>query len=526
MLFMTAMAISRRREQMMTVNFFMKICLPLSMFFVLSISALAITSDKEAQGENIQRTAATLAHTQRNHSPVLKRKRLPDAQEGQFYRQSIPVSDADGDRLSYRLSPNMLRQGPVIAANGQLLWQHGNHQLKLSRHGILSWQPDYAAAAKHNIEFIVNDGHVDTPMVIELIVQNVNRAPVFNVKAPLIAAENAPYAYPINIFDADGDKLALDLIAPPEGLHFRDNKLLWTPNFTQAGQHQISFAVADGEKRLRHSFIVDVANTNQKPEFVSTSVDSVNEGDEYHYQVGIRDRDQQATRLTVVQAPAGMVLENNALSWKTDHSSQGEYQVVLSASDGESDVQQRFTIKVVGVNQQPELANTAPVMAYESLPYQYQMQVNDRDGEALVYTLNNAPEGMTINQQGLIKWVPGYTQQGQHNIVISIDDGNELVDFDFVLTVINSNLAPAVEQIGDQALALGKTFKYMIKASDPDQDSLYYDLIYAPDSMSLSKAGIIRWLPQANDVGKHTIIIDVHDGDLKTRRHFELGVFR
>lgn len=469
-------------------------------------------------------TMAT-AQSQANQPPQLLAKRLSDAVEGRLYRQQIQVHDADGDALVFRLAKNSQQAGPMIAGNGELVWQHGA-QLSLTAGGLIQWTPSFHDAALHRIDIVVTDGSVDVPMIIEILVHDVNRAPSFNTDIPLSALENQSYQYPINIFDIDGDKLALDLIALPEGMRFKNNSLVWTPSYQQAGQHKISFSLSDGKNRIGHSFMLEVANTNQAPVFVSQAPHTVNEGESYQYHIEVLDKDQQSMVLRLLDAPPGMQLNGNVLSWKTDFSSQGKHRIVLALNDGETETQQAFDLDVLHINQLPLLAdiNNATATAYESMPYYYQIAASDLDNQQLRYQLIHAPEGMTVNGEGLIHWVPNYKQQGQHRINIAIDDGENTLDFSFEVLVSDANLAPIIEPINDAELFLGDVFTEKLIALDPDGDKVYYQLIYGPVAMTINKKGKLNWNTSGVEAGKFTVIVSASDGDLKHRRHFVIDV--
>ena len=59
----------------------------------------------------------------------------------------------------------------------------------------------------------------------------------------------------------------------------------------------------------------------------------------------------------------------------------------------------------------------------------------------------------------------------------------------------------------------GQTYSYLLKAIDPDNDSLTYSLTTMPDGMTIDPtAGQISWNPQASDVGAHNVTVRVEDG--------------
>jgi hypothetical protein len=58
----------------------------------------------------------------------------------------------------------------------------------------------------------------------------------------------------------------------------------------------------------------------------------------------------------------------------------------------------------------------------------------------------------------------------------------------------------------------GTTYSYQVKASDPDGDSLTYDLKSGPPGMSISMTGLITWIVPSRFSGKVPVSISVSDG--------------
>ena len=78
-----------------------------------------------------------------------------------------------------------------------------------------------------------------------------------------------------------------------------------------------------------------------------------------------------------------------------------------------------------------DIRNMPPVIedsrnyTFQNSVYSYQVRATDPDGDRLVYSLEAAPQGMTINPAtGLVTWpVPG-DFRGEKSATIKVDDGN------------------------------------------------------------------------------------------------------
>jgi hypothetical protein len=58
----------------------------------------------------------------------------------------------------------------------------------------------------------------------------------------------------------------------------------------------------------------------------------------------------------------------------------------------------------------------------------------------------------------------------------------------------------------------GKFFSYQIKAVDPDGDTLTYTFKQAPEGMVIDKAGLITWKVSEKDKSRHSVAVQVTDG--------------
>ena len=131
---------------------------------------------------------------------------------------------------------------------------------------------------------------------------------------------------------------------------------------------------------------------------------------EYLYRWMINDEEQ-----TDVSAP---VLEGDRLK-------RGD-RVVLTVTpyDGEA-YGEPFTADPVTVGNAPPMFVSAPPESFKTTMYTYQVEVEDPDGDRTRLWLEAAPEGMTIDQNGLIEWPVDASQTGTHRVKIIAEDGHD-----------------------------------------------------------------------------------------------------
>jgi len=98
------------------------------------------------------------------------------------------------------------------------------------------------------------------------------------------------------------------------------------------------------------------------------------------------------------------------------------------------------TISNNNVNHAPSILSEPVTVAYLDEEYNYDVNAIDEEGDNLVYELNNSPKGMSIDiNSGEIFWLPQADQIGEHDVVISVDDGELSAIQSFTIVVQENN---------------------------------------------------------------------------------------
>ena len=106
--------------------------------------------------------------------------------------------------------------------------------------------------------------------------------------------------------------------------------------------------------------------------------------------------------------------------------------------DGKDKGKTRFSRTILIANRPPEITSL-PSVAVSNGKYLYEVKANDPDGDALVYSLENAPLGMTIDSAtGVIHWdIPvaaDLKSVTTYNIRIVVSDGDATAFQGFSMT--------------------------------------------------------------------------------------------
>ena len=75
-------------------------------------------------------------------------------------------------------------------------------------------------------------------------------------------------------------------------------------------------------------------------------------------------------------------------------------------------------------NGAPIITSTPVTKATERVQYTYDVDAADPDGDVLIYSLIENPDGMSISSSGVISWTPTLSQIGLNNVTINVSDSN------------------------------------------------------------------------------------------------------
>ena len=171
--------------------------------------------------------------------------------EGDSLTINIPGEDADGDILNY--TANNLPRGATLNPET----------------GELTWTPDYFQAGFYSdIEIIVSDGNLSDSQLINIRVDNTNRAPEI---IPLVAQrgrENAPIKLNLLATDIDRNRVSYAIANLPTGakLNTQTGEFNWTPNYNQSGAYSLELTATDSGGLTDTEIIeINISNVNRAP---------------------------------------------------------------------------------------------------------------------------------------------------------------------------------------------------------------------------------------------------------------------
>ena len=143
------------------------------------------------------------------------------------------------------------------------------------------------------------------------------------------------------------------------------------------------------------------------------------------------------------------------------------------------------------------------------------MLAEDIDGDVLRYTLEQAPNGMTMDADiGAIYWLPKSTDLGSHAVRVRLTDARGaylVVDWDVVVST-TENQPPRITSTSITAAVVETAYSYQVQAVDPEGGNVGYELASAPNGMRIDAVtGQIDWIPSPSQAGLHSVSVRVLD---------------
>ncbi len=449
-----------------------------------------------------------------NDPPVITSKPRTTTRIDMPYAYVVVAHDPNGAPLTFALHADK-PAGMTIGADG-----------------IVRWEPSGADLGTHPITVTVSDprgGQVSQEFQLQVVADAVNTAPRITSNPPLQALLNSTYKYPAAAYDAEGDAVIWALDDAPRGMSVDalTGQIYWTPRPEHAGAaNPVVLRVTDMfGATATQSFDVAVRSVNRPPMILSAAQTEAFVDEAYVYAVQARDPDGDAVEFSLLENlyPAGMTIDTRTglIEWLPDAADTGPHAVSVLARDtyGGIDIQS-FSVQVSdkNLNFGPTITSTPVFSVSAGHEYVYQPRATDPEGDAITFSLEgeDLPVEQTIAPDGKITWTPSVSDVGLYVLtVVATDTALNRARQTYTLQV-RQNQPPTIRSTAPVTGSAGLPYKYDVWATDPEGDSLAYELVEAPDRMTVDAQGRVRWLPDVNldnqSFAVHVIVRDPFGG--------------
>lgn len=458
-----------------------------------------------------------------NRPPVLAAIGDQAVNEGDALTFSLSASDPDGDGLS--LSITSAPTGSTFVDNGD-----GT--------ASFSWTPTFGDTGTYAVSFSVVDSGAPPASdseTINIVVGDVNRAPVVAPIGNRTVNEDGLLSFTVTTTDPDGDSIALSVAGLPTGATFTDNTdgtggFTWTPTFSQAGNHPLSFTATDSGNPVQattEAITITVGNVNRPPVLTPIGNQTANEGVLLQLALQATDPDGDGLTLQLAGAPQGMALQDNGngtgtLAWTPGFGDAGNHMVTVSVIDDGNPAamdQEALTITVGNVNRPPVLAPIGNKAGSTNQLLSFNITGSDPDGDAVTCAASGLPNGASFMDNGdgtgTFSWTPGAGDVASYSVTFTASDAALTATETITVSIGLVNNPPTLTPIGNRTVMQGQTLAFTVMATDPDGNGLALSAANLPNGASLTDNGdgtaSFSWTPGANQTGSFNATFSVTD---------------
>jgi hypothetical protein len=327
------------------------------------------------------------------------------------YLYSLIAQDEDGDLITFSIEEAPI--GTNLINGNEIEWTPSSEQLG-TQNFVIKVVDFFGAYSLQSFNVTV------------LEVLN-NESPVVTSIPTFEAFSGQLYNYQVIAVDPDNNQLIYRLIDMPLNMSIDNTGLiLWQPNASNEGANSVKIRVFDSYGAyVEQNFNITV-NVGGKPVITSTPILSAYHDLPYTYQVSVVDNDDILLNYRLLQAPIGMVIDEEGLvNWAPNIENIGEQLVTIEVSDSvnNKDAQSfNLLVKYQGDSEAPVIDSSPELAASTEKVYTYQVIAFDPDGDSLQYQLLSSPEGMSIDNNGLLQWLASNESIGMNDVEIEVSD--------------------------------------------------------------------------------------------------------
>jgi len=323
---------------------------------------------------------------------------------------------------------------------------------------------------------------------------------------------------------------------PPGGMffHYDSRSIRWVPDETQLGAYKLAYHVerklgesvtpmtTKEDSLLTYKVVPDLEGDDERlwiyvndPPIIASEPLGTEfvAGDTFIYKPTVLDRNPDAAlSFRLETSPEGMVIgRDGIIVWQTDSTHINVYDVRVVIDDGFDRVAQDFSLFArAGV----KILSVAPKDASVDKPYQYKVDIWRPDLEhILTYSLTENPEGMSIDETGVVTWTPSMTQIDTQRFTVMVNHG---VAVDSQMVSLYVNHPPVIDSapMHMNVINLGEEYRFQLGISDPNvKDDLIFTAHEMPEGMRMDPySGMIVWEPARGNIDFSHLMIEVSDG--------------
>ncbi|MCA9186965.1 MAG: tandem-95 repeat protein, partial [Planctomycetales bacterium] len=308
----------------------------------------------------------------------------------------------------------------------------------------------------------------------------------------------------------DDGKWLVDLSAslPPNGR--------LEPNSSTTG-HTISIVTPEHRRIQFAAGLIGQTTPNSAPSFDSNPTLVASVGLEYRYDAIATDPDGQSVVYYLLSGPDGMTIDETTgrVRWLPNPLAAEVEPVTLLAFDTRGAAAlQRFTIRLAGGNQDPEIVGLPEeLQVQEGKSIQFRLQAVDADEDPLTVWADNLPPGASFDTPTrTFTWSPDYESAGTYEFNFYVND-RVVTTSKTMRIVVLPGLAPLeLLRPADRTLREGERIRFNLRASGGSGDYSFASPNLPSGAILFPETGLVEWTPGYIQNGVYDVQFVVSDG--------------
>jgi predicted GH43/DUF377 family glycosyl hydrolase len=294
--------------------------------------------------------------------------------------------------------------------------------------------------------------------------------------------------------------------------------LSWTPSFTDAGPHDVTLVLANGDVTVTRRWNVNVLNTDRPP-VVDVPSPSGDPSASHTSAVvfGVEASDPDGDSLTFAWAVDGLPAEAFSQQATVSGLPAGLHNVTVTVFDGVLNTTHSWALTLTDAPPDATYAPDTPLSASYRASVNISATASDPDGDTVTYrwTVRGQPRPETTSSISVTAPAPGSL-----TVSVVVTGGGASTTHEWVVEFTDAAPTATFGPDGPFAGSHGASVEFSVNGSDADGDPLSFS--WAVDGVAVTSALGPRFTMAPAATGAHNITVSVHAGALSIMHRWTL----
>ena len=293
----------------------------------------------------------------------------------------------------------------------------------------------------------------------------------------------------LDVIDEEGDELTYNFSEP------LDENGQWQTTYGDNGEYKVTVTVSDGKLDAFEEVILIVKKLNVNPSIDSFSPEQdeleIMEGESIKFNIEASDTNNDELEY-IWKLDGDDIFEGNEYVYKSDYFDAGMHDIEILISDGESETERIWGVKVNKVNRDELIDDIGDIKVNEGEVAK--LDLPDFEKYNLEYSVSE-PIGDDNT------WETDFDDAGMYDIEIEIRDGEFDASRTIELEVVDVDRAPVFKDISNAWIKENQKVTIELEAEDPDGDKIEYIAENMPEGASL-EGNVFEFVTNLDTVNK------------------------